>query len=142
MQSLNKKGFSSILQVIILSALSIISLSLIWGYVSDLSNSLGNQLSPAVDCINQQSQVISACINSQGKIQLDIQEALEEKISNLNVNVGGESFSCDSSCQSCSILSSENSRKTIYLSTQNPNPPSLIASINGCAVEQITISQC
>lgn len=141
MQNLGRKGFSPIIQITILSALSVISLMLIWGYVADLSTGLGEQLSPAVDCINQQSRVVSACLNEGGKVEVTLNTALGEKIKNLNLNVGQESFYCDNSCQSCTVLESEG-RQTVYLSANNANPNTLIASINRCTQEQFEIRPC
>jgi len=51
-----KRGFSSIVQLTLLTALSVISLFLIWGYVRDLSTDL-DTLSPTVDCLIQDSKI-------------------------------------------------------------------------------------
>lgn len=141
MQGINRSGFSPVIQMTILSTLSIISLLLIWGYVVDLSTGLDEQLSPVVDCINQQSEVTSACINTDGKIELTVNTALEEKINKLNINIGQESFSCDKLCQSCTILQKEGSQ-TIYLGAESPSPANLVASINGCTPQQFEIKKC
>jgi len=114
---------------------------MIWAYVSDLSSSLGNQLSPAVDCITQKSQATGVCINSQGKIELSINTGIEEKISSLNMNIDGEPFSCGSSCQSCSTIIKEG-KNMIYLSTTSANPASLTVSVNGCSPQQFSIAPC
>lgn len=143
MQSLNKKGMSSIIQVSFLITLSIVSLSLIWGYVSDLSSDFENQLSPTVDCISQKSKITSACVNNEGKIQLSLDVGLEENIYNLDVNYLGESFSCDQTCGSCN-LKEEQGRKTVYLETLNSvNVNDKIGvAINKCLPEVLTINSC
>lgn len=143
MQDLNKKGFSSILQVTLLAALSVLALSLIWGYISDLSNDFENQLSPTVDCISQKSKITSACINSEGKIELDLDLGLGERISYLDINFKGESFACGQICGSCNLVD-EQGKKTVYLSPQNPVvvEDKISTSINKCLVELSTISSC
>ena len=74
-----KRGFSSIVQVTLLTALSVISLFLIWGYVRDLSTDL-DTLSPTVDCLIQDSKILNACINSQGIVETNLNVALGEKV--------------------------------------------------------------
>ncbi|MEK6894504.1 MAG: hypothetical protein AABX10_03505 [Nanoarchaeota archaeon] len=143
MYNLSKKGMSSIIQVTLLMALSVMAISLVWGYVSDLSNSLENQLSPAVDCISQKSKAISACVNSDGKVELSIDVGIEEKISYLDINYIGESFSCGQTCGSCNIID-EQSRKKVYINTQEVVnlQDSISASINKCLPETLVISRC
>ena len=141
MQNLSKKGFSSIIQVSIISALSINAIFMIFAYIKDLSKGLENQLSPTVDCINQQSKITSACLNSDGKVELSVNTALGEKINYLNINIDRESFLCDKYCKSCTILESENKNK-VYISPESTNPQSLIASINNCNPQQFQIRPC
>lgn len=142
MSNLNKKGMASIVQVSLLIMLSVMAISLIWGYVSDLSNSL-DQLSPAVDCISQSSTVTRACVNSDGKVELSVDVGLEEKVSNLDINYLGQSFVCGQTCGSCSIIDSQGMKK-VYLSTQNPASvqDSVTVSINKCLSQVLTLSAC
>lgn len=143
MQGLNKKGFSSVLQITLLTFLSVLALSLVWGYVSDLSNNFENQLSPAVDCISQKSKINGACLNSDGKIELSLDTGLGEKISYLDINFKGESFACGQMCGSCNLLD-ENGKKTIYLSPQSPVSlqDQIATAINKCLPELFSISSC
>lgn len=143
MHNLKRKGLSSLIQVMLLSVLSIMAISVVWGYVSDLSNNLENQLSPAVDCIAQQSQIRSACLNTEGKIQLDLEIGLGEEISYLDVNFLGESFACGQMCSSCNLVE-EQGRKTVYLDPQSPVSTSdrIAAAINRCLPEILDISSC
>lgn len=143
MYNLNKKGMSSVVQISLLTMLSVMAISMVWGYVSDLSNSLENQLSPSVDCISQKSDVANACVNSDGKVELSIDVGIEEKVSNLNINYFGESFSCGQTCGSCNIID-EQGRKKVYIDTQEDVnvQDDITASINGCLPETLTISQC
>ena len=143
MRNMNKSGLAPILQVTIISALSIISLMLVWGYVKDLSADFENQLSPAVDCITQRSGAESACVNQNGKIELTLDVALGESIFDLDANFKGESFSCGNSCGSCTILDSQG-KKTVYLNNQFPaaSQDSLGVAINRCLPEVLAISQC
>ncbi|MBM3231994.1 hypothetical protein FJZ21_01290 [Candidatus Pacearchaeota archaeon] len=142
MRNLNKKGMSSVVQISLLTILSVTAISMVWGYVSDFSNSL-NQLSPAVDCISQKSKLTSACVNSEGKVKLNIDVGLEEYIYNLNINYLEESFFCGQTCGSCSVID-EQGRKVIYINTQeNVNlQDTITVSINKCLEETATISQC
>lgn len=143
MSNLNKKGMASIVQVSLLIMLSVMAISLIWGYVSDLSSGLENQLSPAVDCISQSSTATKACINSDGKIELNIDVGLEEKVSNLDINYLGQSFVCGQTCGSCNIIDSQGMKK-VYLSTQNPASVQerVTVSINKCLSQVLTLSAC
>ncbi len=140
MQNLNKRGFSPVIQITILSALSIISLLLIWGYVSDLSSTINRQLSPAVDCISQKSKIKSACLNEENKIELNTDFFVDEKINFLNLKLEDENFVCGSSCESCKLDIVEKNK--IYLSTIKENPKTIFASINGCMFEEIQITRC
>lgn len=143
MRNLNKKGLSSIVQVSLLTMLSVMAISMVWGYVSDLSSDFENQLSPAVDCISQESSIASACLNSQGKIELSIDVGIEERISSLDISYSEESFSCGQTCGSCSLVD-EQGMKKVYVDTQeNVNlQDSITASINKCLPETLTISSC
>ena len=144
MQYLNKKGMSSIIQVTILAALSILSLSLIWTYVMGLSNGLSGQLSPTVDCITQKSEITNACITDEGEIETRLNVALGEKITKVDLKVNGESFVCGTnSCQSCTFTEAEN-KKTIYIQPAQTVSvyDKMIFNINGCASEEITLTNC
>lgn len=138
----NKKGISSIVQIIFLATLSMVSLALIFGYVKDLSNDVGNKLSPAADCISQKSKVISACFQ-ENKIIVDLDVGLGEYIQNVNLRLNEQNFNCgESSCQSCSI--SGIGKKTIYLNSNSPisSQDNFVVSINGCSPESVVLNSC
>jgi hypothetical protein len=143
MHNMNRLGFASILQVMILAALSILSMSLIWGYVSDLSGDLDNQLSPVVDCIAQKSLVKSACVNADGEIEVELNVGLGEKINKLDLNFKGQSFECSQACSSCNVIDRE-WKKTIYLSPRSqPIAQDMLGvSINGCIPNVLGLSTC
>ncbi len=143
MQNLNKRGMSSILQVSLLIVLSVVSLSLVWGYVRDLSSDFESQLSPTVDCIAQKSKVTGACLNSEGKIQLSLDLGIGEKINYLDINYLGESFSCSQNCASCN-LKEEQGKNIIYFSPEvQVNLQDKVATaINKCLPEVLTINSC
>ena len=118
MQNLNKKGISEIVQITSIIALSIIAITMIWGYVSYLSNIASNQLSPTVDCLQLQTRITSACINSEGNIEVTINKAITDKITRVNL-VGDNNFkaSCGESCSTC--LLQESDSKKIFLENSN-----------------------
>ena len=143
MQNLNKKGLSEVVQTSLIILLSISAIFTIWGYISGITGNLENQLSPTVECIQQESEITRACINQEGKVEVILNKALGEKITDTQFNLNGEYFSCDSSCASCSISEDKNIQ-TIYL---NPTTPlltgdPLIASIKKCPAEKIILSLC
>lgn len=143
MYDLKRKGLSSVVQVSLLALLSVVALSLVWGYVKDLSNNLDNQLSPTIDCISQKSRVIDACINQQGKIEVNLDLYPGEEMELIDLNFKGQSFSCGSSCQSCGLEESSG-KNTIYLSPQYQvlEQDKLATSINGCNPKILTLNQC
>lgn len=143
MQNLNKNGMISIIQISFLTMLSVIALSLIWGYVSDLSSDFENQLSPAVDCIAQKSKISNTCVNNEGKIELNLNIGVGEEINYLSANYLGESFICGQTCSSCNIKE-EQGKKTIYLDSQvQVNVGDKIAvTINKCNPEVLVINNC
>jgi ABC-type lipoprotein release transport system permease subunit len=138
-----RKGMSSVVQITILMMLSVIALATIWSYVSGLSNDFEGQLAPTVGCISQKSQIQSACINAEGKIEVKLSKGLDENINDIDMNVRGQSFSCGVSCSSCIVKEDEN-QKTIYLSPTIPiiNGDKLAAAINSCSPELLTLTNC
>lgn len=139
-----RKGFSSIVQVTLLTALSVISLFLIWGYVRDLSTDLDRTLSPTVDCLIQDSRVLNACINSQGSIETNLNIALGEKVSELKLIFKDETFICGSNqCTSCTLSNIEG-KKRIYFDPQSQatNQDKLFVTINGCSAQELTLNSC
>ena len=143
MQSLNKKGLSEVVQTSLIILLSISAIFTMWSYISGLTQDFENQLSPVVDCLNQNSKVQSACISTDGKVEVTINKELGETITSTQFTLNGESFSCGNSCASCSISEDKNTQ-TIYLTptTNTLTGDLLIASINNCPAQQITPSQC
>ena len=138
-----KRGFSSIVQLTLLTALSVISLFLIWGYVRDLSTDL-DTLSPTVDCLIQDSKILNACINSQGIVETNLNVALGEKVSELKLIFKDQIFICGGNqCTSCTLLDIEG-KKIIYFNPQSQatNQDKLFVSINGCSAEELTLNLC
>ncbi|MEK6908603.1 MAG: hypothetical protein AABX23_00950 [Nanoarchaeota archaeon] len=143
MPVINKRGFSSIIQVTILSALSVVSLFLIWAYLADLSSDLENKLSPTVECISQKSKVLNACVNQDGKIEVNLDIGLDEEINYIDLNFEGQSFSCGQSCGSCTLLDQEGKKK-IYLQARGrvEDQSQLAVAINRCIPEIFTVNLC
>ena len=139
---INKKGFSDLIQIVLLVALSIIAIVAIGSYVIDLAKI--EKLSPAVDCLTQKIKIANACINEQGQIELRVSPDIGQKVLSARFSVGNKLFACgENSCSTCSFI--EQSQQTIFLepAQQIPDNTELIASFNGCSVTQkIIISQC
>lgn len=120
MSGINKKGMAEIIQVSSILLLSILAIGLVWGYVADLGSTVDQQLSPTVDCITQQSTLISACINAQNQVQARIQIASGESIQSALFQLGQESFTCNpNTCTTCTLPQTEGTH-TIYLEPQQP----------------------
>ncbi|MEK6915825.1 MAG: hypothetical protein AABW89_04770 [Nanoarchaeota archaeon] len=137
------KGLASIVQIVIISALSVSSLLLILGYVKDISGDLDKQLSPVVDCINQKSRMVDACINKEDKIEARFNTALNEEITKIDLSVNGKSFSCGKSiCESCTLSDLKSSDK-IYINPEKiVSGDKMSASINDCNYEEIVLKPC
>lgn len=137
-----RKGLASIVQIVILTALSFTSLILILSYVKGLSNDLNEQLSPVVDCINQKSQISNVCLNDKGILEAKINVALGEEVGELKFLINDESFSCNNQCGSCKVIDKEGS-KTIYLSpTKISEGDDIIFAVNNCNPDQLKVSKC
>ena len=85
MHSLNKKGISEIVQITSIIALSIIALWTIGSYVFGLSDKLDGALSPIVDCVQLQTRITSACINSENKIEVTITKSETDNLNKINL---------------------------------------------------------
>ncbi len=118
MRSLNRKGVSEIVQIASIIALSIIALTSVWSYVSDLSNNFENQLSPIVDCVQLQTRISNACINSEGKIEVIIDKPEADNIDKI-ILTGQNNFktSCGGECSTC--IFQDSGTKTIFLENSN-----------------------
>ena len=144
MPYLNKKGMAEIVQIILIIALSIIAITSVWSYVSDLSNTLESQLSPIVDCVQLQTKIDSACISSENKIEVKISKALTDKITKITL-AGDNNFksSCGESCESCYLP--ESGTKKIFLENSNLQEGSKIyLTIDSCQspLSEKTITAC
>jgi hypothetical protein len=137
-----RKGLASIVQIVILTALSFTSLILILSYVKGLSNDLNEQLSPVVDCINQRSKISNVCLNDNGKLEAKLNVALDEKVSELKFSINDESFSCNNQCGSCKVIDKEGSKTVYLIPTKVSEGDDIIFAINNCNPEQIKISKC
>ncbi|MBS3083345.1 hypothetical protein J4423_00925 [Candidatus Pacearchaeota archaeon] len=144
MQSLNKKGFSSVIQISLLILLSVSAIFTLWSYVKDFTGDFEKTLSPAVDCFIQNSEVRSACVNADGTVEVNFNIALDEKIYDTSFRLDQEYFSCGKYlCESCTFEDIEGKR-IIYLEPKNTASAgnSLIVNINNCAPKEVILSSC
>ena len=103
MYIINKKGLSDTVQIVMISALSILAIMTVAKYVISLSDELDSQLSPAVDCLTMKSKVISACLNNQNQIELDV-NLFDTEDPTLKIVTGEEVFSCNTqTCSTCQL---------------------------------------
>ena len=140
MQNMNRKGLSEIIQISLITLLSIAALAFVWSYVTDISTDLEKQLSPTVDCITMQSKIESACVDANGKVLVKLD--VKEKINVAEFRINSESFYCgQNACSSCSI--SEEDKQTIYLEpAQASSQDRVVTSLNGCTPESFVINPC
>ncbi len=133
MQHLNKKGMAEIVQIMSIIVLSIVAIGTVWGYVSDLGNTLNNQLSPVVDCLSQTSGVISACKNTQGIIEARVNLVSADSINLVQFSLGQETFTCGTlSCNTCNL---KEGVQVVYFTPNNPSQENtnLLVRFNGCS---------
>lgn len=139
---LNKKGLAEIVQVLMITLLSIVAIATISSYILGLSNGLESKLSPVVDCLTMQSKIQNACVNSEGKIEVLVNSA-EEKV-NLKLAVKNNIFECSTNQDTCSTCKLSEGSKEIFLNplSQINSGDKLNYQINGCQGQEKTIIAC
>lgn len=133
MHSINRKGVSEIVQIASIILLSLVALSLVWIYVSRVSGNSLDQLSPLVDCVQLQTKIESACLNSNSEIEVMINKDLTDEINEfyLKSESGYESF-CGGTCSECNIPDS--GIKKIFLQNSGiQQGDTIYLGLNACA---------
>lgn len=138
MHNLNRRGVAEIVQVLLITVLSILAIATVSKYVLSATDILENQLSPAVDCLTMKSKVISACQNSNNQIEVNVELASNEN-SNLKISTNSEVFSCNG--QSCSTCSLKEGRQIIYINSQTTTPE-ISYQFSNCPAQQIRTTVC
>ena len=138
---LNKKGVSEVVQVLIITVLSIVAISIVSSYVISISNNVGNQLSPAVDCLTVKTKIDSACIGSDGQVRALVNIGLDEHPS-IKFSIENKIFQCSSSSDECSSCKLNQGKQEIYLPIQTTQATDLIYQVNNCASQNIQLKVC
>ncbi|MEK6854696.1 MAG: hypothetical protein AABX73_00565 [Nanoarchaeota archaeon] len=148
MQSIKRKGMSSIVVIVFLILISMAIVSML--YVS--INKLGAQLSPQISCterqINPHIEIAGVCYNPQNKnVELTLRRDISrESIDVLNFFISNDldssSWICSNSCGNCVILGSGEIKK-YYFDFENFRENSRIGfAILDCLIESREILLC
>ncbi len=135
---LNNRGISSIFGVVGLILLSVISVSLLWTYVSLLEKDSKILLSPAVDCLADKTK-ISAKLEGQ-EIRLRIEKDQNYLIEQIRIIVEDaesktKTYTCGRDiCNTCA-LSSKHTDTLILPYDSEEIPQKIRTLINGCSRE-------
>ena len=140
---LNKRGLAEVVQVLVITALSILAITTISSYVFKLTSGFESQLSPAVDCLTMKSAVIKACVNKNNQIESFV-TVLEEKTT-LNLNYKDNIFQCSTNADICSTCKlNSGSTQIIYLSSESQvnAGEELVYQFNSCLAQKVKITAC
>lgn len=140
---LNKKGLAEIVQVLMITLLSIVAIATISIYILGLSNGLESKLSPAVDCLTIQSDISRACVNANGEIIKVLVNSVEPEVS-IKIGINDNLFECSTDSQKCSTCKLSEGSKEIFLNplSQINSGDKLNYQINGCQGQEKTITAC
>ena len=139
---MNNKGLAEIVQVLFITALSIVAIATVSSYIIGLSDNVGSKLSPAVDCLTIKSDIIRACINSKGETKLLVNSV--EQNTDIKIGLNNEIFECSTDSEKCNTCILKEGSKEIFLSPSNlANVGDKINyQINGCSVQEKVVRAC
>mgnify|MGYP001559971945 CR=1 FL=1 len=142
MFNLNNKGVAEVVQVLIITALSIVAIATVSSYFLSFSSSLEGKLSPAVDCLTDKSDILRVCVNPEGQVEALV-NSVEEEI-DIKINVNNQLFKCSTDADKCSTCLLTQGSKIIFISptTAVSVGEEIRYSINGCPAESKTITVC
>jgi len=146
MFSLNKKGVSGVITILVLTLASIAGAGIIY---TSLQGSINTLLSPQLACTELQLsppiEITEACINSEGNLQVSINRELGSELSDItfNVNTQDQSYRyvCGLACGVNCILPKEGQTKTYYLYPEEI-PTTIATSISNCQIDTRQIPNC
>jgi len=142
----NKKALSNVLTTMLIILITIAAIAIIYKSITPIFLSL----SPAISCIEMQSQQIlkieSACFNTRtNDLEIRIKRSLSEtNIESIKflIETGTASnlFECSSnSCSNCLVLE-KGQTKTYYFSSENSKEVSIY--ISSCLLDKVKIGSC
>lgn len=149
--SRRKKGMSDIVVSILLVVLSLIAVSLLWVYVSDLAKEI--ELGPAFSCLEMQLNPVvrlqKACYNSEtGDIELRVLRIRNNlNLKNIYFVINGDeveskTFRCGEDCLECDVLE-EGRGKNYYVNGESGDVGgNVVLRIFGCGVDEKEIEVC
>ena len=98
---LSKKGLAEIVQVLVMTALSIIAIATVSSYVIKISSL--EQLSPAVDCLTMQNSVSRVCIAKDGNLRVLVNSF--DDTTKIKLETNNNIFECGVNSETCGTCS-------------------------------------
>ncbi|MGV8142905.1 MAG: hypothetical protein ACP5NS_04730 [Candidatus Pacearchaeota archaeon] len=140
MLNLNNKGVAEVVQILLITVLSIVAIATVSSYVIKLSSL--EQLSPAVDCLTMQSDIPRACVDSSGTVKLLVNSV--ESDLDLKLGLKDRLFECSTNSEKCSTCTLEEGSKEIFLSgiTGVQQGDTINYQFNGCLAQEKQIIAC
>ena len=146
MQSLNKKGLSEIIAVVLIISLSIIAVGMVWGVIKKQTA----VLSPAFSCLDIQTQppieVSEAkTVNSKLEIKVSRKPTDETIINKMYFTIVYTDSTTDiayagNDCTKTDILAKGETKKYYFDIPAGKNPRQIAYGVNNCPVGGIDIS--
>jgi hypothetical protein len=140
----NKRALADVVAIVMIIALSIISISIIFSYTKNLTETTTSQLAPTINCIQIQTK-LSAC-SSNNEIMATIIPGPDEDINKLifvtptnSFGCGSSNdFSCNSQCQTPEIGQS----KSYFIPSTENNLKVIIGQCSNFPLEVNNIQPC
>jgi len=148
MHSLNKRGLSQIISVLIIMTVSIIGIGIVGASINNITKS---NLSPAFSCtqeqINPSVRIQSVCYNELTKtLETNLTRNINENfIGELTFSINSESWSCGPVCGGTCTILNPGAQKTYHFSDQSTlqtQPKDISIAINGCFTETKKVISC
>ena len=148
MQSLNRKGFSQVVTILLIVILSIIAIGVLFFSVNNILNEV--KQSPEFSCLDFKTseviRIIKTCYNeSSGEMEVSLRRNLDENIKidslffNFNGEKGSSRFSCGGVNCPCEILPIGGENKYLF-NTEKFNEVSITTF--GCLLDKENVGIC
>jgi hypothetical protein len=143
MSSLNKKGISQIVTIVLFIVMLMASIALIASAILSLTKETTDRLAPVTNCLDLQRSppTIESAAISEGFLEVSVKRKLN-KISSLDFIIetssGTERYTCGYSCGGHCILQGANQEKTFYFENQDATSITLLANGN-CELDKLDL---
>lgn len=142
MHPMNRKAMAEVVQIAMITMMSILAIVSVVRYVSSINTGL-NQLSPAVDCITQKSDVVSACYTEENTVHLLVNRFSGEEI-NLKITLGNEEYRCGTDPSLCTTCTIPEGTNKIYVpsSSLTQTLSTITVQLNACTPQEVLLRAC